>query len=144
MCMKKISLLCACITLVIATHAYAEDAVPAETPAIDPTLNFFMSLSTCTPGTYTERNDISSTVGVQNLQQVIIGKEDDVCSVVLSTPDNRQMTCSFDMKDLASLSDQHFLQGLLTDSSGDTDSKSVASDTLWSDLKAKSCNFNLN
>lgn len=141
--MKKISLLCACAILVIATHAYAEDPMPAETPAIDPTLSFFMSLSTCTPGTYTERNDISATVGVKNLQQVIIGKEDDVCNVVLSTPDNRQMTCSFAMKDLANLSDQHFLQGLLTDSAGDTDANSVAADMLWSDLKAKSCNFSV-
>jgi hypothetical protein len=124
---------------VAAVNVSADDA--STTAAPDPTILFFTSLSSCTPGDYQEHNSLSSEVGPTFLKQTIIGQDKGVCNVQLSTPDNRQMTCAFDMNDLSGLSDQHFLDGITSDASDTTDTNAVNSDMVWSNLKTNSCNF---
>jgi hypothetical protein len=116
--------------------------VTSATPqlAIDPTLVFFTSLSTCTPGDYDEQNDLAQQVGQPYLKQRIIGLEDGVCSVILSTPDNRTMTCAFPMPQLVNFTDQHFLQGMIQ-SASKPDRDGINAETLWSCLKTSYCIF---
>ncbi len=116
--------------------------VGADQVNVDPTLAFFSALSTCTPGEYSEHNTLSDTVGQSMLKHTILGQDHDNCTVVLSTPDNRSMTCSFPMGDLSPLGDQHFMQGILSDTVTEPSSGSVTSDMQWSQLKTDNCTFN--
>lgn len=122
-------------------NCVADTAPVAEPAAVDPTLVFFTSLSTCTPGEYTEQNDLTQQIGRPYLQQQIVGLEDNICSVILSTPDNRKMVCAFPMQQMTQIMDQHFLQGVLQNASN-PDQNGVNAETTWSNLKSKYCIFN--
>jgi hypothetical protein len=98
-------------------NCVADTASAIPPIAIDPTLVFFTSLSTCTPGDYSEQNDLAQQVGQPYLNQRIIGLEDGICSVILTTPDNRNMACAFPMPQLLNFTDQHFLQGMVQSAS---------------------------
>lgn len=139
--MKHIKLLGAlglCCGLYGNCFAYAASA--ASPVAVDPTLLFFTSLSSCIPGNYTEQNDMFDQVGQPYLNQRIIDLTDNICNVILTTPDHRNMTCTFPMEQLAGLTDQHFLQGIVQDI-GNADQSGISADTLWSQLKTKYCTF---
>lgn len=113
---------------------------------VDPTLAFFASLSTCTPGVYTEKNILTSEVGQSLLKQQIIGLSDDnlSCNAILMTPDNRTLVCVFPMYKLVQVNDQHFLEGVLDANTDSPTQKSINADMLWSQLKADSCSLDLN
>lgn len=115
----------------------------AQVTTLDPTLAFFTALSSCTPGTYTEKNILSSEVGQANLNQHIIGVSEDklYCNAVLSTPDGRTMTCAFPMEKLPWIDDTHFMQGMLQGTTNDPSEDSINADLLWSKMKADSCSL---
>jgi len=121
-------------------NCFADAAAATPQLAVDPTLVFFTSLSTCTPGNYTEQNDVTDQVGQAYLKQQIIGITDSICNVILTTPDNRNMTCTFPMEQMAHLTDQHFLQGILQ-GAGNSDQDGINAETLWSQLKTQYCTF---
>lgn len=118
-------------------------AASASTQSMDPTLAFFTALSECTPGSYTEKNNISTEVGPAMLNQQIVGQSEDklTCNATLSTPDGRTMTCAFPMYSVIQLNDQHFMQGMLADTADNPTADTVNADMLWSQLKADSCSF---
>lgn len=131
----------ACVLILFTTYVTNVMADSAQLQAIDPTLSFFTSLATCAPGNYTERNDLDGNVGQAWLNQIILGQDQGICNVVLSTPDSRNMNCAFPMNELTNLMDQNFLQGAL-DSTTDSSTKfAVKSDLLWSQLKTTYCHF---
>jgi hypothetical protein len=113
----------------------------AESPAIDPNLQFYVALSACTAGSYAERNILSGTIGQSTMQQQIIGPNQDTCSATLITPDNRTLNCEFPLTSLSLLADQHFLQGMLVDNLNNPDQASLNADLAWSKLKLDSCSF---
>lgn len=117
-------------------------ATPLDDP-LDPTLEFFSALASCTPGTYTEKNILTSEVGQANLTQQIIGYSEDklTCNAVLTTPDNRTLTCAFPTYMLPQLNDQHFLEGVLEANSESPGKNSLNADLLWSKAKADSCSL---
>lgn len=120
--------------------APATSAAPV-TASVDPTAAFFIALSSCTPGTYIEKNILSADVGQQFLTQQIIGSDQDICKAQLTTPDNRTMTCAFPMAALTQLTDPHFLRGIVADATDTTDPDALTADKLWSQLKMDNCNF---
>jgi hypothetical protein len=113
---------------------------PAPTP-IDPTTNFFMSLASCVPGDYLEKNIYSDTIGSKYLNQKILGIEKSWCHVMMMTPDGRVMDCNFDPQQLSSKMDQHFLDGITTNSLNDPSKQSIDADQLWSQMKNDHCSF---
>ncbi len=133
---KFLSVFLVCCSLY--SNCFAE-AAPAAL-AVDPTLVFFTSLSTCTPGDYSEQNDLSVELGQSYLKQQIINLDNDICNVKLSTPDNRIMTCAFPMAQISNLTDQHFLQGILQGTTN-TDQEGINAESLWSRLKTNYCTF---
>lgn len=134
-------------TGIFAAHAQEINAVaPAPLPSTapsDPTLSFFMALSTCTPGTYTEKNTLMDDVGQATMTQEVLGPSEDnlSCNVQLTTPDNRTMTCSFPNYSLTQVSDQRFLEGVLEASAEDPNQNALNSDLVWSTLKSSYCSF---
>ena len=128
----------------IDTAGVVDTAAPATTAvAIDPTLAFFSALASCTPGSYTEKNILSEDVGQANLKQQIIGFSNDksTCNAVLTTPDNRVLTCAFPVFMLQQLNDQHFLEGMLEGTTDSPSRNALDADLLWSNLKANSCSL---
>lgn len=125
------------------SDAASTDTSTSDQPEIDPTLAFFTALSTCTPGIYSEKNILTTEVGQPMLTQQIIGLSDDklTCNATLTTPDNRTMTCSFPMDQLPEFSDQHFLRGMLADTTDNPGQDSLNADMRWSQMKANSCSF---
>ena len=121
--------------------AAAATPVPPKPITIDPTLSFFTALATCAPGNYTERNDLGNEIGQAWLNQIILGEDQGMCSVILATPDGRGMSCAFPMNELIRLLDQHFLQGILDSSTNDTTKDAVQADLAWSQLKTAYCHF---
>jgi len=128
------------LSCVMYGNCFADVAAAAPQLAVDPTLVFFTSLSTCTPGDYTEQNDLAVQVGQPYLKQQIIGLEDNICNVQLTTPDNRIMSCAFPMQQVTNFTDQHFLQGMLQ-SAKNTDQDGIKAETVWSCLKTTYCTF---
>lgn len=126
-----------------AMNAVAPAPMPEQVAPSDPTLAFFMALSTCTPGNYTEKNTLSTEVGQATLKQEIIGPSEDglSCNVQLTTPDNRSMTCVFPNYSLPQVSDQRFLEGVLEATAEDPQQHSLDSDLVWSTLKSSYCSF---
>lgn len=160
MIMKKLTTtllsLCLCLTAagihaegenVAATAMPAPSVVaptavaPAPATGIDPSLVFFTSLAKCQPGSYSERNYLAESVGPEFLDQTIYGLDQGYCNVMLTTPDDRIMQCSFYPEDLKALEDQHFLVGIITMTSNTPSKESVAADMLWSQLKNDNCSF---
>lgn len=138
--MKNIKLL---IIVLAFSSGLAVDCLAEETApliAVDPTLVFFTSLSTCTPGDYFEQNDLTDQVGQAYLSQKILGLEDDLCNVILTTPDNRSMACAFPMQKMSTFTDQHFLQGIIQDLNN-PDQDGVNAEEFWSGMKTTYCNF---
>lgn len=121
-------------------NCFAEAAAATPQVAVDPTLVFFTSLSTCTPGDYMEQNDLADQVGQVYLKQQIIGLEDNICNVKLTTPDNRIMTCAFPMQQMINFTDQHFLQGMVQNVSN-PDQDGINAETKWSCMKTTYCTF---
>jgi hypothetical protein len=128
------------LTCVLAANCFAGTSTDLQQPAIDPTLVFFTSLSTCTPGIYNEQNDVAAEVGQSFLKQEIVSLENGICNVKLTTPDNRIMACAFPMQQMTQLTDQHFLQGMLQDANN-SDQDGVNAEELWSNLKISYCSF---
>lgn len=121
-------------------NSFADSAAATPSIPVDPTLVFFTSLSTCTPGDYKEQNDLVDQVGQPYLKQQIIGLEDNICNVKLTTPDNRIMTCTFPMQEMTNFTDQHFLQGMLQ-TTNNPDQDGINAESLWSRLKSTYCIF---
>ena len=119
--------------------AQADDAAVA--PAADPTQLFFNALANCTPGDYQEKNLLSVNFGPYWLNQKIFGVEQGACLAILTTPDNRELDCSFDLQDLSALSDQHFLDGILSMDMENPSKGSLFADQTWNDIKNQSCGF---
>ncbi len=115
----------------------------SQNMTIDPTLAFFSALSTCTPGTYTEKNILLAEVGRPELKQQIIGQSDDdlVCNAILMTPDNRTLTCAFPMHRLMKVNEQRFLEGVLEATTDSPSQNALNSDMIWSQIKAESCSL---
>lgn len=139
--MKKILLLCFVATTLTASIALQAADQPVKLDDTDITSAFFVALATCIPGEYQEKNVLSKQVGPSMLNHTIIGVNDDICAVTLSTPDDRTMSCEFALDDLKGLTDQHFMVGILSDTTRDPSQDSVNADNKWTDLKAKSCSF---
>ncbi len=123
------------------TDASTETA--ASSGPSDPTLAFFAALSECTPGSYTEKNVIADEVGQSILKQQIVGKSDDnlSCNAKLATPDGRIMTCAFPMEKIPQFNDQHFMQGILEDTTDSPSHAAISADLLWSQMKVNFCTF---
>lgn len=138
---------------VFTTTVTADDAFYADTSdmgaasvvpmQLDPTLAFFSAMSTCTPGSYTEKNIISTEVGPAMLNQTIVGFNEDgsVCNAILVTPDNRHLTCAFPKDSLNIFNDQHFLQGMLAGTTDSPSQDSINADMTWSQMKEDHCSF---
>lgn len=127
----------------IATTQAAVTGAAGNSATTDPTLAFFTALGACTPGKYQEKNIIANEVGQPMLNQEIIGPSNDQlsCNVKLSTPDNRTMDCAFPMDSLSMFSDQHFLQGMMSDTIDSPSQDAVSADMNWSQMKAQNCSF---
>jgi len=141
--MKKIIALCvlgvlSTFSLGLLAETAVKDAQPSDAEI---TLNFFKALSTCTPGHYQEKNILASQVGPAMLSHIIDGEDKNLCSVILSTADGRSVNCDFNMADIAGLSEQHFLIGILTNNYENPSKESLKSDQIWTDLKTNSCGF---
>lgn len=133
-CLLSVLLLLVCSSNIIADDMLVEQE-------IDPNFLFFTALSKCIPGDYMEKNTLAASVGQQFLNQKIIGEAEGMCLVKLTTPDNRAMSCSFPIKDLAKFEDPHILQGIVGSSADPSNKNSVNADELWSQMKANNCEF---
>lgn len=140
--MKRLTQLCCLMIVLAGTHnnVHADDSTASQI-SVDPTLTFFSSLSACLPGEYMEKNVLAATIGSPYLRQQVVGQEKGGCSAILSTPDDRTLQCEFNKHDLSRLGEQHFLQGILSDSADTTSQDAVNSVTLWSKIKINSCGF---
>lgn len=118
----------------------AEEA-PTTQSSGDPTLDFFLAMQQCAPGVYQQKNSLSDTVGPEFLQQTIIGRGDDGCKVILTTPDSRVMYCKLTGDNLQAMRDQHFLKGMMGDSATSPTQDSVNADMIWTQIKTTSCSY---
>ncbi len=123
------------------TAPVSDGATDTTVSSGDPTLDFFLSIQQCKQGVYQQKNALSDSVGPEFLQQTIIGMGDTGCKVILTTPDSRVMYCSLTGADLQAMRDQHFLKGMMSDTTDSPSQESVNADITWTQIKAASCSY---
>lgn len=104
------------------------------------TLEFFSGLLNCNPGHYFEKNTSFGKMGPKLLSHIILSSAENMCKVILDTPDDNKLNCFFNKLEIETLTTPYFLESYAVSENKNSIS-SIVSEVEWGRVKLNSCIF---